>query len=213
MYIGRIVAIGMNRDSRPCAAYRVSSRSFPNREAVPNSVGVAVVPRAGFEADLRKNPYISYNALRMAGRYAVVSNGSHTDPIAEKIAQGVPPRDAFALGLLAMDYEKDSLDTPRIAGAVSAEDGTGFLGIVRRDALLVREFKLEPGKMYYLSTYEKNAPCMCQCDDAFDAGSAEGAAQFVISGGVFAGFENPVTSAAALYSPAAGAFETAVKIV
>ncbi|MDR0932030.1 MAG: hypothetical protein LBM70_03310, partial [Victivallales bacterium] len=34
MYLGRIVAIGMTKDGKPTAMYRVSSRSFPNREAV-----------------------------------------------------------------------------------------------------------------------------------------------------------------------------------
>ncbi len=213
MYLGRIVAIGMNRKSQPCAAYRVSSRSFPNREAVINGEKVAVVPRAGFESDLRKNPYISYNALCFAREYAVVSNGSHTDPIAEKIAQGMPPRDAFVLGLLAMDYEKDSLDTPRIVGAVSCAEPKGFLGIVRKDAVLVKEFELEPGKMFYLSTYEKNAPCKCQKDDAFDAENAGAAAEFVISGGVFASFEHPVTSAAALFNPVENKFDIAVRLV
>ena len=33
MYLGRIVAAGMTKDGNPTAAYRVSSRSFPNRTA------------------------------------------------------------------------------------------------------------------------------------------------------------------------------------
>ena len=42
MYVGRIVAIGMTKDGRPCAMYRVSSRSFPNRRAVENNGNVFV---------------------------------------------------------------------------------------------------------------------------------------------------------------------------
>lgn len=34
MYLGRIVAIGMTPQGKAAAMYRVSSRSFPNREAV-----------------------------------------------------------------------------------------------------------------------------------------------------------------------------------
>ena len=113
MYLGRIVAIGMTPAGKAAAMYRVSSRSFPNREAVLIGGQVAILPRAGFESDLRKNPYISYNCIRIAGEWAVATNGSQTDPIVEKIAMGIPPRDAISLGLLAMDYEKDSLDRMR----------------------------------------------------------------------------------------------------
>lgn len=63
---------------------------------------------------------------------------------------GYPARDAIALPLLAMDYEKDSLDTPRIVAVVGSKCRKGYLGIVRRDALLVREFDLVPGQVRYL---------------------------------------------------------------
>ena len=200
MYIGRIVAAGMTRSGKVAAGYRVSSRSFPNRTARLTGDKVSIMPRAGFESDLSKNPYIAYNCLRLCGKIALVTNGSQTDPIIEKIIAGMNLRDAFALPLLAMDYEKDSLDTPRIAAAVDAEKGVAMLGIVRRDALLVKEFALEPGKIYYLSTYEKNAPCKCNCDEAFDAASADALCAYMISGGVFADFEKPVTAASALWN-------------
>ena len=200
MYIGRIVAAGMTRDGRVAAGYRVSSRSFPNRTARLTGDKVSIMPRAGFEGDLAKNPYIAYNCLRLCGKIALVTNGSQTDPIIEKIIAGMNLRDAFALPLLAMDYEKDSLNTPRIAAAVDAGKRVAMLGIVRHDALLVREFALEPGKIYYLSTYEKNAPCGNSCDEAFDAADADALCAYMISGGVFAGFEKPVTAAGALWN-------------
>ncbi len=210
MYLGRIVAVGLTRSGRAAAMYRVSSRSFPNRNAVKlDETKLAVVPKPGFEKDIERNPYIAYNCLRLVGRYAVASNGSHTDPIAEKIAAGMPVRDAMALGLLAMDYEKDSLDTPRIVAAVGAGDATGYLGIVRKNALLVREFALEPGKLFYVSTYEHNAPCDTRCDAAFDAAGADGACDYVMGRGLFAGFENPVSAACAVAGD--GAFATAVR--
>lgn len=210
MYIGRIVAIGMTRTGRAAAMYRVSSRSFPNRRAVINSGSVAIVPRLGAEGDLAKNPYISYNCLRFAGEWAVAANGSQTDPIVEKIAMGIPPRDAIALGLLALDYEKDSLDTPRIVAAVSSRRPAGFLGIIRKDAMLVREFQLRPGEVQYVSTYEKNRPCDENHDAGFDAETAADAAQYVVDGGVFSEFSNPVTSVAALAGT--NGFECAVTL-
>ena len=198
MYIGRIVAVGMTKAGKTSAMYRVSSRSFPNRMAVENDGKIAVVPRPGAEGDLAKNPYISYNCLRIAGEWAIATNGSQTDPITEKIASGMPVRDAITLGLLALDYEHDSLDTPRIVAVVHRTEPVGFLGIVRKDAILVREFKLTPGVCYYLSTYEKNTPCECNIDEAFDGACSHCAAQYIVDGGVFAGFECAVTSAAAM---------------
>ena len=203
MYIGRIVAAGMTRDGKVAAGYRVSSRSFPNRTARLIGDKVSIMPRAGFEGDLARNPYIAYNCLRLSGKIALVTNGSQTDPIIEKIMSGMNLRDALALPMLAMDYEKDSLNTPRISAAVDAERKVAMLGIVRHDALLVREFPLEPGKIYYLSTYEKNAPCCRNCDEAFDAVDADALCAYMISGGVFADFEKPVTAAAALWDGSA----------
>ena len=92
MYVGRIVAVGRTRAGANAALYRVSSRSFPNRMAVEVDGRLAIVPRPGHEGDLHKNPYIAYNAVRIAGEFAVATNGSQTDPIAEKISLGVPPR-------------------------------------------------------------------------------------------------------------------------
>ena len=211
MYLGRIVAIGMTPQGEAAAMYRVSSRSFPNREAVLVNNQISILPRAGFESDLRKNPYISYNCVRLAGEWAVATNGSQTDPIVEKIAMGFPPRDAISLGLLAMDYEKDSLDTPRIVAAVSNKRPVGYLGIIRKDALLVREFTLVPGEIRYLSTYEKNRPCDDQVATGFAAPCVNCAAQYVVDGGIFAEFTNPVTSAAALASE--DGFDLAVKVL
>lgn len=198
MYLGRIVAIAMNKEGNVSALYRVSSRSFPNRETVRKDDIVSVMPRAGFEDDLKKNPYITYNCVRFAGSWAVVSNGSQTDPIAEKIAMGYPVRDAMTIGLLAMDYEKDSYNTPRIVAAVDSKSNVGYLGIVRHDAVAVRPFELTPGKLFYLSTYEKNFPCQHNFDGNFDAETAEAACRYSIDGGVFADFSNPVTAAAVL---------------
>ena len=105
MYIGRIVCVAMTGDGRLCASYRVSSRSFPNRTAVIGADKVSIVPKEGHEGDIHKNPYIAYNCVRLVCGWevAVVSNGTQTDPIAEKIALGIPPRDAIAGVLKSLD--------------------------------------------------------------------------------------------------------------
>ncbi len=200
MYLGRIVTAGLTRDGKAFAAYRVSSRSFPNRTANLKDNQISIIPRPGCEGDLAKNPYIAYNCVRLCGTVALATNGSQTDPIIEKIISGMSVRDAFALSLLAMDYEKDSLDTPRIAAAVDAATGITTLGIIRKDAVLVRQFEAKPGELRFVSTYELNKPCDENFDDSFDALTAEDACDFVIRRGRFSGFENPVTAAAAVWN-------------
>ena len=156
MYVGRFVVVGPE-----IAAYRVSSRSFPNRKLLQREGALTVAPTP--DAPETDNPYISYNCARTVGASsaeaadetaaaAVVGNGSHVDPITEKMELGYPARDALAESLLALDYEKDDYDTPRIAGVLTEE--SAFVGTVRSDALLVREVS-EPT---LVATYERDSP-------------------------------------------------------
>jgi IMP cyclohydrolase len=189
LYLGRILAIGSN-ESRNFAAYRVSSRSFPNRITKTFPGRVAVVPKEGYEKDVFESPYIAYNCIRIVDDVAVVSNGSHTDVIAEKIASGMSLRDALALSLMTMDYEKDDFNTPRIAGATTL-DGESYIGIVTHQNILVE--KVPKGEASYIATYEHIKPQVAE----FSASNAPEVAQFIIDGGIFSEFTNPVTSAGA----------------
>lgn len=196
MYVGRIVSVATTRDGRMCAMYRVSSRSFPNRTTVLTHNKVSIVPKPGHEGDIHKNPYIAYNCIRIVedGNVAVVTNGSHTDPIAEKITAGVPPRDAMALSLLALDYEKDSYNTPRIAAVLDRRDGgTAWLGVVRHDGLEVCAMPSRPGHYFYVATYEENT-IDNDYSGIFDAKSCSEACDFILSGGVFKERSNAVTA-------------------
>jgi IMP cyclohydrolase len=196
MYVGRFVVVGPE-----VGAYRVSSRSFPNRQAIDRDGTVTVGPTA--DAEETDNPYISYNCLQVTDRGAVLGNGSHVDPIAEKLALGYPARDALAEPLLALDFEKDDYDTPRIAGIVGLrEDPTtdgepgAVIGTVRRDALLVEEVEGPT----LVATYERDSP------DPFplEATDAAGAAREVYDHE----FEHRVCAAGV--SVADGDFETAI---
>jgi len=186
MYLGRMVAIGKS-DGKPFVGYRVSSRSFPNRMAVAKDGIVSIAPKD--PADLSKSPYISYNCIRIVGERAVTTNGSHTDVIAEKIQQGYPARDALALGLLTMDYEKDAYNTPRIAGIIDAT-GLGYLGIIQASGMNIREFKLED-EAFFVATYEKTD---------FEKLELHGStAQDIAQSMYELKFEHPVCAAAALW--------------
>ena len=209
MYVGRIVAVGRNQAGRMSAMYRVSSRSFPNRQAVVQEDKIAIIPKPGHENDIFKNPYIAYNCLRLVDGYAVATNGSQTDPIADKLGAGMNMRDALVSVLWALDYEHDSYNTPRIAAIVQSGSDKGYLGIVRHDGLLVREFSLEAGSAFYVCTYEHNAPGDAYKDNDFDADSGATACEYVLGKGVFAELERPITAACALET-ADGGFDVAI---
>jgi IMP cyclohydrolase len=189
MYIGRILAVGSTNTGK-FVAYRVSSRSFPNRMTKTFFDRVAVVPKEGFEKDVYESPYIAYNCIRVVDDVAVVSNGSHTDVIAEKIASGMDIRDAIALSLLTMDYEKDDYKTPRIAGATSL-NGESYIGIVTHEKIIVK--RINDRKACYIATYEEIKPKYAE----FIADNALEAAKFIFNGGSFNKFTNAVTSSAA----------------
>lgn len=192
MYLGRMLAVG-NTKAGKFVAYRVSSRSFPNRMTKGYDDRVAIVPKEGFETDVFKNPYIAYNCIKLVDDVAVVSNGSHTDVIAEKIASGMSIRDALGISLMTMDYEKDDYNTPRIAGAVTLE-GEAYIGIVTHESLIVE--KVGEGRSAYIATYEHTKPREVD----FEAANAHDAAEFILKKGKFAEFTKPITSAAAFGS-------------
>jgi IMP cyclohydrolase len=189
MYVGRIVIIGRS-EGRSWVAYRVSSRSFPNRRAKIRGKGVLVSPLNA--ADLARNPYIAYNCIRVLDDAAVVANGTQADTILEKIEDGMRPLDAISLCLVTLGYERDELDTPRLAGAVKGD--RGFLGIARKDELRVLEFQLEDGQAYMVATYEKTGfePVSMGSRDPADIARQA----FDLS------FERPVCAAAAVGRPA-----------
>lgn len=199
MYIGRIVCVARTPQGHLAALYRVSSRSFPNRMAVPGEARVAIVPKPGHELDIQRNPYIAYNCVRVVrdGAVAVATNGSQTDPIADKISLGVPVREALASCSLAMDYEKDDYNTPRISAVVDRAKNEAWLATIRADGLEVRRLELAPGQYVYVATYEENTILPSQ-GGACGFESAADACDFMLGGGVFAGRTNPVTAVAAV---------------
>ena len=192
MYIGRFVVVGPD-----VGAYRVSSRSFPNRRITAREDALTVGPTE--DAPETDNPYVAYNCLRVVdtptSETVAFGNGSHVDPIAEKLEMGYPARDALATALLALDFEKDDYDTPRIAATIDA-DGEALIATVRRDALLVETVD-EPT---LVATYEKDTP---EAFD-FDAPSADVAASEALE----SEFEHAVCAAGVVRTE--DGFETAI---
>jgi IMP cyclohydrolase len=202
MYVGRFVVVGPE-----VGAYRVSSRSFPNRKATGRDPGTVTVGPTD-DAPETDNPYVEYNCLRLTERGAVIGNGSHVDPIAEKLALGYPARDALAEPLLALDFEKDDYDTPRVAGIVGVDPadpstraaGPGaVIGTVRRDALLVEEVT-EPT---LVATYETDSPepvdfaatdAPAAAREAYDMDLEHEVCAVGVAGDAVAGFETAIVN-------------------
>jgi len=156
VYIGRFVLLGRTAAGAWYVGYRVSSRSFPNRYILLKQDRAVVLPTA--DAAPTDNPYISYNCLRSQGSVVVVGNGSQVDPILEKAQLGYGLRDALALTLLALDYERDQYNTPRVAAALDAAAGQGYLAFVGADKLWVRRMAPAPGEAFLVATYECTEP-------------------------------------------------------
>ena len=173
MYLGRIISAGKTEDGKPYVAYRVSSRSFPNRQVKVLEDEAAIIPKEGFETDIFKNSYIAYDCVKVLDDIAVISNGSQTNPIADKIAIGMNIRDAVVKG--------------------NEDDFEAYIGIVTDSKVLVE--KIEDGKAQFISTYEKNTPE----DVVFSAETPDAACKFIFDEGAFAEFENPVSSVAAIF--------------
>jgi IMP cyclohydrolase len=187
MYVGRIVVVGRS-ESRCWVGYRVSSRSFPNRRASVRGESILVSPVD--PRDLERNPYIAYNCIRLVSDTAVVANGTQADMIAEKIEDGMKPLDAISLSLVAYGYERDELDTPRLAGVVRGDEG--WLGIAQRDEVRVKRFSLGEDSAFLVATYEKTE---------FEPVEMAGAnAELVARAAFDLDLEKPVCSAAAFWT-------------
>ncbi len=198
MYVGRIVVVG--KSTKPFVAYRVSSRSFPNRVSRITPEGVAIQPLDPKEVE--KNPYIAYNCIRVSKGGVVVSNGTHTDPIFRDLEAGIAPDQAIRSVLEKMGYERDQYNTPRIAGVVTPD--TGYLGIVRDDGIEVASFPLKDKLCRIICTYELNH--LEEIEHPVCSLSASDAAKFVVDGPFFDTLELPVCAAAwmdelAVYNP------------
>ncbi|CAB3288459.1 IMP cyclohydrolase [Methanocaldococcus lauensis] len=189
MYIGRFLVVGKTKDGKLFAAYRVSSRSFPNRVAKKiNDNTVAIIPKDLNE--IFKNPYITYNCIKVVNNTVIVTNGSHTDFIGEKLHFG--KRDALAYVLTVMDYEKDDYKTPRIAAILDKNEC--YMGYVTHEDIRVKKVELKEGKGYYLGVYNS-----CKIDENqvidIEGTTAEEIAEYILN---YKEFEHPVACAVAV---------------
>ena len=119
-------------------------------------------------------------------------------------------RDALVLTSMALDYEKDDYNTPRISAVADRQTNTAWLAIVRDNGLEVRQMPLEPARYFYVATYEENTITLDQ-SGGYNAANAVDACEFIISKGIFADREKPVTAVAVVAH--SGGFDLATKDV
>jgi len=196
MYVGRIVSAGKTNDGNFALMYRISSRSFPNRKVHVTDGKAAIVPVEGSESDLLKSQFISYNCVQLSNRHAVVTNGSHTDLIFDKLKSGISIRDSLISVLSGMDYEHDQLNTPRIALVFNIETKDVFFGTIREDGIWVQKVNLKNGQAFYLATYEQQFFSGRCFDEGFDVSDENEACDYILYKGVFADLEKPILSVA-----------------
>ena len=195
MYVGRIVGVGRNRKGDLIAAYRVSSRLYPNRNAEKLGNTVKIIAQPGSADAASNSPYIALECLIWNARFAVVSNGTHTRPIYERLKAGNAPRDAIVSVLVGLDREFDQRDTPRICGLVDLAENRVWLGSITAASLSVMPIEAQLGQLAYITTYEFPLPRVEQIDSDFDAADPNAICRHITNASVFSQFEDPVCAA------------------
>jgi len=198
MYVGRIVGVGRTLEGQLTASYRISSRSFPNRAARRSGRSIQIVPETGSADATSDSPYIAYECLVWDERFAVVSNGTHTRPIFERLKAGNTARDAIMAVLVGLDREFDQHDTPRICGVLDIAGDRLWLGSITMQSIHVMPMTVEAGQLAYLTTYGFPYLVPDQVDRSFAARNADLACQHMMKESVFGQFEKPVCAAAAV---------------
>ncbi|QDP97160.1 hypothetical protein FOE78_15595 [Microlunatus elymi] len=154
-YPGRVVIVARTPAGLACA-YAATGRSEASRQRrirLTDDGDLRVEPTVG-DAD---DPLRHYRAVRRTDRFFVFSNGTQTDPVADRLAAGEPA----AVALEDLEYEGDPpIFTPRITAVVSDDDQV-WLGAAHRgsadrassDTSVTRVGALAAGEGMLLSTY------------------------------------------------------------
>jgi IMP cyclohydrolase len=174
--------------------------SFPDRRLViDQGQSVRVVPKEGTEHLYDGERYLYYNALVSTKSHVIAGNGTHVDFIEEAVEGGIPILKAIESVLATLGPEKNKEATPRIVAAIPPEEAVGWLGIVRRDALIVRELTLRAGDVSYLAVKGFLEQRIDHC--RFDSLSVEDLAKEAFEGPGLGRFSFPLAAAVAFCGP------------
>ena len=154
VYIGRAVGLGRTPNTNPVALYAVSGRSEESRarKATIHDGAVHIGPLDGSDND----PLRHYDAMTLVDSSIVVSNGVHTNDIAEAYEKVKRSEDAIKNVLDELGAEPDSYHTPRIAALFNfVQHYRGYFGIVNEGREPNTWYNtIEVGKAFMLPTYK-----------------------------------------------------------
>ena len=164
-YPGRGIVLGRSHGGRLLQFYWVMGRSESSRNRVLVREGREVRTQALDPAKVEDPSLVIYTCMREARGQHLVSNGDHTETLAEAVAAGKSLHDALA----SISHEPDPPHlTPRIAGGISpvqtaagAGSPLAWLAIVkadrfdgaRSDRFFFQYADLPPGYGWCLTTY------------------------------------------------------------
>ena len=157
-YPGRGIVLGRNLDGMWIAIYWIMGRSDNSRNRIfTYSTKDSVLSTEAANPSLVKDPsLIIYNAMRGIGHNIIVSNGSQTDVIYNKLMLG----SSFQTSLEHERYEPDAPNyTPRISGYIDRNVNSISLSIIKRnhtndvDHCFYRYSNIPLGVGYCITTY------------------------------------------------------------
>jgi len=179
VYRGRIVGLGLTAEGNPAALYGVTGRSESSKARKGRyfnddwcvTRGIQIGPLGELTPEQKEKAHLFFYTAMLAKPkhklegifpYLVVSNGEHTDEIAE--LRWDNPNDATAMirTLRKFGHEPDKLCTPRIAGEFTF-DGTyhtAVLGIITKEQSSFQQYMpvgckpLTNGVFKTISTYD-----------------------------------------------------------
>jgi IMP cyclohydrolase len=155
-YPGRGIVLGRNLDGMWIAIYWIMGRSDNSRNRIFTYKNNILSTEAADPSLVEDPSLIIYNAMRDIGHNIIVTNGSQTDIIYDKLMLG----SSFMASLEDETFEPDAPNyTPRISGYVNKNEQCITLSIIKRnftgdtDHCYYRYSKLPAGVGYCITTY------------------------------------------------------------
>ncbi|MDD5181596.1 MAG: IMP cyclohydrolase [Candidatus Nanoarchaeia archaeon] len=212
VYKGRIIGLGLTKEGNPVAVYAISGRSDNSKKRVAKYFDEGYTKRVFIdswgeptEEQKRKADIYFYNAMKMFGDlvdglpYLAISNGVHTDTIAN-VRHATPDNNNTVLKTLKLfGPEPDTLHTARIGGELNMhlESKYASIGIipysttdlVACDAINFSELK--KGEVRTISTYsgldDSNpaAPEFKKLEDVIERWELDGKTAGELAGNVY----------------------------